>query len=1149
MINLTVGMNLKCLNGIKFGGDTFYDRIMSGYNLFSLNFSAQELLYLLQDKNEPEEPAGLMTTLINNVNTTEIRKVNVNIINHFVNTFIRLYRGEETYKDYLYIDSFLQKAGISKSDNYNKLVSMYIRNIENKLRLDNVYNYIVNNDLQLKLGNHIGGNTADTVNADESFNNRYVQYIKAMKENSEFIMQLQSIDVDKKDMRAEYVKNSMMLSLSESGNISKSSITHETEINDNDLHAANISADMYINPFISLEKDIKNGNASEENYITGETERTLAAVICEIIKQVYKRGLRTCIDIDKRNEHTNIYTDENSSSNNHTYRTENFYADNAKDDFHGLTNEVLEKLQRDYAYIQNYKDYIKKGYVNNSFTDNVRDYEVNIGSADIESAGIMEHIEANIGNAGVESTGSVGHRESYFENAGIMEHREADAENGDIIKHSENNIGNINITEHRDVNIENKNIMEHRAAGIGNENSIEHQGGIIVNIDSADKVLSNVTEYNSNIENTDIVEYREADVENMNTMEHRIADIVHEDFTEYRMADAVREDSTEHRIADAVREDSTEHRIANAVREDSTEHRGADIVNINTADAAYNSMAEHGTDIDSVTAHQSITGAAVILDTDINHTDNTTNGAADMHILNMDVLNNAAINGHTENEISVNNVLGRYTENKITENKNTENNVINRYAENKYTENINTVNRNITDEIIVHKNIENSNIENEYTVNADIENAVYDAALTFNQYLDITESFISNELRRRKNIRMIDDYVDTNVIDSDTINENAGRDNVNSGDTAQYDEKNINTANDIFLSSGINQNEEVTLLHIDNQEELQRLEELLSYEFGGVNKLSKLEKNNVTDRRTISGRPINNSVTENNITEKGFTENSIAESSIKESSIAENSITEHKVIENNPAAMDLKTIYESEKSENVNENTIRNVIESIHGNINQNRTGNISKSHNIIAQPVTKTDVEYDEEYIFFARAVEHLVQGQAMEEYKKTSSGLNAAGTLSTITAGETAYTPDYGNGAVSGREIVTGRIIAAVTETGEQIGAAKAELTLPSAQEDTGEVTGNGSYRTGQTENRVKIIDNEKLTRIDESNISSAADISNYSYSDGMHGTDSGEHIGRSIGDRVNNIIDSRINKISEKVYSQLEHRLENERRRRGR
>ncbi len=1105
MINLTVGMNLKCLNGIKLGGDTFYDRIMSGYNLFSLNFSAQELLYLLQDKNEPEEPAGLMTTLINNVNTTEIRKVNVNIINHFVNTFIRLYRGEGTYKDYLYIDSFLQKAGISKSDNYNKLVSVYIRNIENKLRLDNVYNYIVNNDLQLKLGNHIGGNTADTVNADESFNNRYVQYFKAMKENSEFIMQLQSIDVDKKDMRAEYVKNSMMLSLSEAGNISKSSITHETEINGNDLHAANISADMYINPFISLEKDIKNGNVSEENYITGETERTLAAVICEIIKQVYKRGLRTCIDIDKGNEYTNIYTGENTNSNNHIYRTENFYADNAKDDFYGITGEVLEKLQRDYAYVQNYKDYIKKGYVNNSFTDNVRDYEVNIGSADIESADIMEHIEANIGNAGVESTGSVEHRESYFENAGIMEHREADAENADIIKHGENNIGNINIPEHRDVNIENKNIMEHRAAGTGNKNSIEYQGGIIVNIDSADKVLSNVTEYNSNIENTDIVEYREADVENMNTMEHRIADIVHEDFTE---------------------------------------HRGADIVNINTADAAYNSMAEHGTDIDSVTAHQSITGAAAILDTDINHTDNTTNGAADMHILNMDVLNNAAINGHTENEISVNNVSGRYTENKITENKNTENNVINRYAENKYTENINTVNRNITDEIIVHKNIENSNIENEYTVNADIENAVYDAALTFNQYLDITESFILNELRRRKNIRIIDNSVDTNVIDSDTINENADRDNVNSGNTAQYDEKNINTANDIFLSSGINQNEEVTLLHIDNQEELQRLEELLSYEFGGVNKPSRLEQNNVTDSRTVSARPLDSSVTENNITEKSITENSIAESSI-----AENSITEHKVIENNPAAMDLKTISEFEQSENVNENTIRNVIESIHRNINQNRTGNISQSHNIIVPSETKTDAEYDKEYMFFTRAVEHLVQGQAMEEYKKTSSGLNAAGTLSTITAGETAYTPGYGNGADAGREIVTSRIIAAVTETGEQIRAAKAELTLPSSQEDTGEVTGNGSYRIGQTEKSVKIIDNEKLTRVEESNISSASDISNYSYSDGRHGADSGEHIGRSIGDRVNNIIDSRINKISEKVYSQLEHRLENERRRRGR
>ena len=1138
MITLTVGMNLKCLNGIKPGGDTFYDRIMSGYNLFSLNFSAQELLYLLQDKNEPEEPAGLMTTLINNVNTTEIQKVNVNIINHFVNTFIRLYRGEGTYKDYLYIDSFLQKAGISKPDNYNKLVSVYIRNIENKLRLDNVYSTIVDNDLQLKLENHIGRNTADMVNADKSFNNRYVQYLKAMKENSEFIMQLHSINVDKQDMRAEYVKNSILLSLSEAGNISEGNTTHKTEIIDNDLHAANISADMYINPFISLEKDIKNGNASEENYIMGETERTLAAVICEIIKQVYKRGLRTCIDIDKRNEHTNIYTGENSNSYNHTYRTENFYADNAKDDFYDITGEVLEKLQRDYAYVQNYKNYVKKGHVNSSFTDNARNYEVNIGSVDIESAGMMEHIAANIGNEDIESMGSIERRESYVENAGIMEHRKADDENADTMEHGKADAENADTTEHREADAENADIIKHGENNIGNINIPEHRE---VNIDSADKVFSNVTEYNSNNENTDIVEYREANVENMNT-------------TEYRMADAVREDSTEHRIADAVREDSTEHRIANAVREDSTEHRGADIVNINTADAAYNSMAEHGTDIDSVTAHQSITGAAVILDTDINHTDNTTNVAADMHILNMNVLNTAAINGHTENEKSVNNVLGGYTENKNTENKNTENNVLNRYVENRYTENkktenINKVNRNITDEIIVHKNTENSNIENEYTVSADIENVVYDDALTFNKYLNITESFILNELRRRKNIRIIDNSVDTNAIDSDTINENADRDNVNSGNTAQYDEKNINTANDISISSGVNQNEEMTLLHIDNKEELQRLEEMLSYEFSGVNKLSRLEQNNVTDSRIISGRPINNSVTENNIIEKSFTENNIAESSITENSIAGNSITEHKVIENNPAAMDLKTIYESEKSENVNENTIRNTIESIHRNINQNRTGNISQSHNIIAPSETKTDAEYDQEYIFFTRAVEYLAQSQAMEEYKKSSSGLNAAGTLSTITTGETAYTPGYGNGTAAGREIVTGRIIAAVTETGEEIGAVNVELTLPSSQEDTGEISGDGSYRTGYTENRVKTIDNEKLTRIDESSISSAADISNYSYSDGRHGTDSEEYIGRSIGERVNNIIDSRINKISEKVYSQLEHRLENERRRRGR
>lgn len=1126
MINLTVGMNLKCLNGIKPGGDTFYDRIMSGYNLFSLNFSAQELLYLLQDKNEPEEPAGLMTTLINNVNTTEIRKVNVNIMNHFVNTFIRLYRGEGTYKDYLYIDSFLQKAGISKPDNYNKLVSVYIRNIENKLRLDNVYSAIVDNDLQLKLENYIGGNTADMVNADKSFNNRYMQYLKAMKENSEFIMQLHSINVDKQDMRAEYVKNSMLLSLLEAGNISEGNTTYKTEINDNDLYAANISADMYINPFISLEKDIKNGNASEENYIMGETERTLAAVICEIIKQVYKRGLRTCIDIDKRNEHTNIYTGENTSSYNHTYRTENFYVDNAKDDFYGLTGEVLEKLHRDYAYVQNYKDYVKKGHVNSSFTDNARNYEVNIGSVDIESAGMMEHIETNIGNADIDNMGSIERREGYVENAGIMEHRKADAENADIIKHSESNIGNINIPEHREVNIENMNIMEQRAAGIGNENSIEHQGGIIVNIDSADKVFSNVTEYSSNNENMDIVEYREANVENMNTMEQRIADIVHEDFTEHRAADTAHEDFTEYRAADTAHEDFTE-------------HSGADIVNIDTADAAYNSMDEHSSDIGKAAAQRNITGVTAMVNTDINHTDNTTNVAADMHILNMNVLNNAAINGHTENEKSVNNVFGGYTENKNTENKNTENNVLNRYVENRYTENINKVNRNITEEIIVHKNTENSNIENEYTVSADIENAVYDAALTFNKYLDITEGFILNELRRRKNIRIIDNSVDTNAIDSDTINENADSDNVNSGNTAKYDEKNINTANDNSLSSGVNQNEEMTLLHIDNQEELQRLEELLSYEFSGVNKLSRPEQNNVTDSRIISGRPINNSVTENNITEKSFTENSIVESSI----------TENKVIDSNPAVMDLKTIYEAEKGESVNENTIRNTIESIHRNINQNRTGNISQSHNIIAPSETKTDAEYDEEYIFFTRAVEYLAQSQAMEEYKKSSSGLNAAGTLSAIAAGETAYTPGYGNGTAAGREIVTGRIIAAVTETGEQIGAANVELTLPFSQEDIGEVSGDVPYRTGQTENRVKIIDNEKLTRTDESSINSAADISNYSYSDGRHGTDSEEYIGRSIGERVNNIIDSRINKISEKVYSQLEHRLENERRRRGR
>ena len=396
-------MNLKCLSGMGIHSDTFYDDIMSGYNLFSLDFSAQELLFLLMDKNGGDEQPYSMTTLVNIVNRNETGNFNVQIVNHFVNTFVRLLRGAGTYRDYLYINNFLGKAGINDTYSFTRLVSAYVHNIENRERLDNIYRNIAESDLRTELKSCFENSNLSLLKEDNIYNRTYEGYLEAVRSNAEFIMSLSSVSFDRHAMELELTKSKFLMELLKINNAAYGrNLQNGSEVqkagsvymDTNELYAANITADMYINPFIAISKDMEYGIAGADRYFNGDLQKIFAGAVCEIIKRVYQNGVQEYISAENENTENkyiekyigNKYIENKHIGNGHTdyaagtadignhHGTELFQLENTDIDMADVVNNVYKLMREKFAYVQNYSAYIgavKADYVESLKSGNI----------------------------------------------------------------------------------------------------------------------------------------------------------------------------------------------------------------------------------------------------------------------------------------------------------------------------------------------------------------------------------------------------------------------------------------------------------------------------------------------------------------------------------------------------------------------------------------------------------------------------------------------------------------------------------------------------------------------------------------------------------------------------------------------------------
>lgn len=97
MIKMSKPIRLNSLSEKIVVDDAFAKRILGMYKIFTADFSAAVLLYLRRGKEEAA-PASGITTVLYNEHIKVYTTVNDNILNPFINRFLRLYHTEEKRK-------------------------------------------------------------------------------------------------------------------------------------------------------------------------------------------------------------------------------------------------------------------------------------------------------------------------------------------------------------------------------------------------------------------------------------------------------------------------------------------------------------------------------------------------------------------------------------------------------------------------------------------------------------------------------------------------------------------------------------------------------------------------------------------------------------------------------------------------------------------------------------------------------------------------------------------------------------------------------------------------------------------------------------------------------------------------------------------
>jgi hypothetical protein len=142
MITIKEPIHLNSLSHVCKTEDDFAGKIMANYELFPLHFTPEQLLFLLKGQEEETVNTTEITQLVNNETVNNNITLNINVLNKFINRAMALIDNDYTYRDLIYVSSFLEKCGIKNVKEFLTNMSEYISETkqvikENKLFEEN----------------------------------------------------------------------------------------------------------------------------------------------------------------------------------------------------------------------------------------------------------------------------------------------------------------------------------------------------------------------------------------------------------------------------------------------------------------------------------------------------------------------------------------------------------------------------------------------------------------------------------------------------------------------------------------------------------------------------------------------------------------------------------------------------------------------------------------------------------------------------------------------------------------------------------------------------------------------------------------------------------------------------------------------------
>ncbi len=139
MLTIKEPIRLQCAANIISVRDSFGERLRGNYSLLSTSFTPKELLLLLNTPPEIPEEQGGMTTLVTENNVSVKNGLTVELVSNIVNRILLTQQAPFTYQDTVYINSMLNRIGITDVAQFMRQVKQAVQEMGNVSRLTAFY--------------------------------------------------------------------------------------------------------------------------------------------------------------------------------------------------------------------------------------------------------------------------------------------------------------------------------------------------------------------------------------------------------------------------------------------------------------------------------------------------------------------------------------------------------------------------------------------------------------------------------------------------------------------------------------------------------------------------------------------------------------------------------------------------------------------------------------------------------------------------------------------------------------------------------------------------------------------------------------------------------------------------------------------------